>query len=56
MCGSPGGQQRLSNPLDPELQVVVSCLVWVQRVEFGSLGRTVCSLTAETFLQLILWL
>lgn len=32
--------RRMSDPLELELEVVATCLVWVLGTEFGSSGRT----------------
>ena len=38
-AGASGAQRRNLNPLNVELQVVVSCLMWVLGTELGSLGK-----------------
>ena len=38
-CGTYRGQKRISDPLELELQVVMSCLIWVQGTEIKPSGR-----------------
>lgn len=48
-----GGQKRVSSDsLEQELQVIVSCLVWVLGTEFRSSRRAVMLLTAASILPL----
>jgi hypothetical protein len=42
--GALGGQKRASDPLELELQAVVSCLVWVMGSELRPSGRAVSDL------------
>lgn len=36
MPGEDGDQKRVSDPLDMELQVIMSCLMWALGTELGS--------------------
>lgn len=36
ICGACGGQRKLLDPLEMELQEIVSCLMWVLGTKFGS--------------------
>ena len=39
--GAHGSQKKVSDPLELELQVVVSCLIWVLEIKVGSFIREV---------------
>lgn len=41
MPGEDGDQKRVSDPLDMELQVIMSCLMWALGTELGSSRRKV---------------
>ena len=43
-CSAQGDQKRASDPLELELEVVVSPLMWVLGTELGSSARTACIL------------
>lgn len=43
--------RRASEPLELELQVIMSCPMWVLGPELKSSGRAVCTLTAEPSLS-----
>lgn len=43
-CSAQGDHQRVSDPLELELEVVVSPLMWVLGTELGSSARTACIL------------
>lgn len=38
MPGEDGGQKRVSDPSEMELELIVNCLVWDLGTELGSLG------------------
>ena len=42
--GDRGGQKRAPYPLELKLQVVVSCLMWVLRIELQSSAKAVNTL------------
>lgn len=44
-----GGQKRVLDPVDLELQAFVSHLIWMQRTELRPSGRAVCVLLVSHF-------